>query len=427
MSVAWRIDSLDPRAGLAFASFREADLDRADPPLDRDAVFLCPPAFGPEPVRSRAIGLSAARGRAQLGIFVDETELAFESLEALSEFVRRIYVSSGAGDAGGGAGGDGRPRPPAPEGGGFESGGEEEGPHSESGATVIRLAQDASEGSNALSFQAGEPAPTYTLEVGTDWAARGSVDGRHALANGASELVLEFLRRLPKSGRGTAADMARWCEGAGRLGAAIAILDLWPPILFGPRRDGFERITKQIYGNLGLASGETRLILPFLFAGYGINAAASAYGMAMHYTMVMRYLPQPAPSLHLRPGDPVDSLASWPVPDYVALLVDSAQRDVSTLHLLSAASASPLKLAGFRPVHYRAADILLFCVAHLLATAEPVGTNSAFAGDDDVRDAMHSNLARRTLEWVRDQFPRLIFPGQLEQLIADAAKLGHAS
>jgi len=112
VSEAWRIDSLDARAGLAFASWRGADLMSPSPQLDQPAVFLSPPTFQPEAVANRAVGFSASRGRAQLGVYLEEAELAFESLEALTEFVRRAYLAGGGGDAAGGGGGVGPPRAP---------------------------------------------------------------------------------------------------------------------------------------------------------------------------------------------------------------------------------------------------------------------------------------------------------------------------
>jgi hypothetical protein len=115
-SLAWRIDSIDARAGLAFGSCRDADLRAAAgfPSLSADglAVAVSPPAFEARSLSSRATGLSATRGSFQMGLFVRGQEVGFRSLEDLCEFVRRVYLRGGAGDGPDAA--SGQPMPPMP-------------------------------------------------------------------------------------------------------------------------------------------------------------------------------------------------------------------------------------------------------------------------------------------------------------------------
>ena len=108
----WMVDALDPRAGMAFASKRTFTLSEERHALrEAPCVWIAPPAFQPEPVVSRMIGRAAERGSFQLGVFQDGEELKFATLEALTEFVRRMYLRSGGGD---GLDGGGPPVPPLP-------------------------------------------------------------------------------------------------------------------------------------------------------------------------------------------------------------------------------------------------------------------------------------------------------------------------
>lgn len=122
MSEHFYIDTLDGIGGAAFASFREGNLTTASSAGDEPAWFIAAPDFSPNPVSSRAIALAANNGSFQLGFSVDgETEVSFESLEVLAEYVRRLFVAGGGGD---GTGGVGPATPTPPEGGGPGEGGD---------------------------------------------------------------------------------------------------------------------------------------------------------------------------------------------------------------------------------------------------------------------------------------------------------------
>ncbi|MFN5997177.1 MAG: hypothetical protein ACK47C_00610 [Paracoccaceae bacterium] len=127
MEQQWYIDALDDRSGLAFASYRMSDLIGAAkdwPDLSAMAWFIAAPDFQPEPVSSRAIGFAAAQRGLQLGLSLNgETEVSFPSLEALADYVRRLFISGGGGD--GAAGVD--PALGGPPEGGGEPEGEFEG------------------------------------------------------------------------------------------------------------------------------------------------------------------------------------------------------------------------------------------------------------------------------------------------------------
>ncbi|WP_321917803.1 hypothetical protein [Paraburkholderia sp. J11-2] len=103
----WYIDAWSPTDGRAFASHRvSGDPWRVDA---EDPVMLAAPTFEARPV-PRAIAFGAVhRGMQEQFSLQDGTEHAFESLEQLRSYVRRIYGGSGPGTMG--SGDDGGPEP----------------------------------------------------------------------------------------------------------------------------------------------------------------------------------------------------------------------------------------------------------------------------------------------------------------------------
>lgn len=419
MSDAWRIDSLDARAGLAFASWREADLSGGAPRLDRDAVFLSPPAFSPEVLGSRAIGFGAARGQAQLGVFLDGEELAFATLEALTEFVRRLYMGSGGGDAGGGGG---RPGPPEPEGGGPP---EDLTWRSREGTgaalAVLKVAAAAAGLAEGLKYVGGEPVQAAALYTARTVAGAPVGDGL-AIANGAAELVTEFLSRYPV--RDQAEEVDRWLASAQRLGVAVTGLGLWPAILEGPFAPALQDLRIRIARTLRLPSdwAASHYLLPALFGGL-----PSAWPWPRRLRMDRRPLIADYERIVLAAArfrapscDPLDDLEVWPLPGDIAKLVGSAQPAVTAFHLVSTISATPEKLSEGQNIHVRAAEILLFCVAHVLAEADPPLGGSWLRRPHRTSAA---EMANRSLEWMSTQWPTFVFPRQVEALIGEASAL----
>ncbi len=110
---AWFIDALDGLSGQAFASHRQSGQLATLSDLSGPAWYVSAPDFAPEPISGRTIGLAATQRGFQLGLSTDgETEVPFTSLEALVDYVRRLYLSGGGGD--GPAGID--PAPGGPDG-----------------------------------------------------------------------------------------------------------------------------------------------------------------------------------------------------------------------------------------------------------------------------------------------------------------------
>lgn len=107
---------MDALAGFAFASNRGEDLG-SDVAFSEsaDTYFIEPPHFAAERVSSRAIAFGASRGRFQTGLYVGEREVAFPSLSAVCEFIRRCYGSGGGSDEGPGGLGPLEPPPDQPQ------------------------------------------------------------------------------------------------------------------------------------------------------------------------------------------------------------------------------------------------------------------------------------------------------------------------
>ncbi|WP_321945383.1 hypothetical protein [Paraburkholderia sp. J10-1] len=105
MTRAWYIDTIDARSGYAFASHRVQDLNDTTALFDStDTFFIEAPQFVPERVSSRAVSFGAARASFQTGLFFDvDNEVAFPTLSAVAEFVRRAYGSGGSTDDDGGS------------------------------------------------------------------------------------------------------------------------------------------------------------------------------------------------------------------------------------------------------------------------------------------------------------------------------------
>lgn len=88
----WHIDSLDGRAGLAFAT----EFTKAGDGLEAKGLrtyFISAPNFVPEPVSDRAIALAASNGSYQSGFYLDEKPVPFAVLADIVELVRRLHTA----------------------------------------------------------------------------------------------------------------------------------------------------------------------------------------------------------------------------------------------------------------------------------------------------------------------------------------------
>lgn len=376
---AWYIDSIDVRGGLAFASWRVSDLNYTKIDLDRPAVFVSPPLFQPEAVTNRATGFSLARGQAQLGVYLEDNELAFGTIEELTEFVRRAYVGSGGNDPDEGDGG-GPPVLPEPppdvplEGLGSIKKENKRSPINKIASEAFNLAEEMdSEFQPDLTIKS-EPFNATKSNLSTD------IQSVAVLVDGAREILFELVRRLPKNGTETEA-LQKWTRSAHSLGAALNRTGLWSTIIEGPDWD--------IFNKLG------------------------PYGMWSYWESVT--------SLG---GDPVDHLTYWPLPTEFANNFEITKDNPSAFHLLSSTSANPSQLVAKKlsPTNLgaRVESVLLFCAAYLLSESKPRGY---FWGNREAREAEEKLMVYEATDWLLRQWPTLIFPARVEQIIGTAATL----
>jgi hypothetical protein len=440
MTEAWRIDSLDARGGLAFASFREADLLLEQIDLDQPAVFLSAPAFEPEPLTSRALAFGAARAQAQLGVYTrpDEggapAELAFSDLNALREFVRRVYLASGGGDAGGGGGGgdDGGPPPPSPAGEGPRAAPdgehidiERKARHEERGGGIGRAADEMHSIAMRLRLVVGDIAPTVAFSA---LAVAGAADPSDAerMVDGATELVLEMVSRYPAGGSDD--QKGRWARAARRLGRAITRMDFWLDILDGPQASKLDGIAGWMLGEA--SQGEFRWFLP-LFFGTSPTSNLVAPWLYHEYRWRLSQL-EDEHGLVFPPyrdipdqitiTDPVDDLCAWPMPDLLTSFIGSKADAPSVFHLLSTCIADPARLRDtkHRPEAERAIGIVLFAAAHLQAGDQIPSRRGEIFPDGDLEGRAHIAFLARS--WLVRQMPSLVFPIDVEELIGQAAE-----
>jgi hypothetical protein len=429
----WRFDALDARGGLAFASFRDADLT-ADKIDDVYAVHVGPPSFSPEPVLSRALGCAAFRGAFQPGLFLGEHEVAFSTLSSLIEFVRRGYMAGGGGDSANG-GGSGVP-PVLGEGPTDTDTPDVESSYGE-GGMAGDLASFCS-ASDSLKFTAdrpisyvnftwlpsqaensGQAAPNRTFDLGED------------LVLAARDLAIELLRRFP--GTRDSRLYSRWQASADRLGRAYDELWLWRKVLEGP---------EALPLGLAMAAAVDRSpefwYNPKWFAdelkkgSYDVlgTAACDLFGVWLpewvwdrrHLRLSGRCHSQRA----LVESDPSDDLASWPLPMTLRRAGLAAE---NLLELLTLFTGAPRRIARLKGRAVPAAiHLVAFGAAHLAKAADALTRQEwsswpHYTGPPD--SYWTYSAAQRGLDWLASQMPRMAFPPPVEDVIGEVADLNY--
>jgi hypothetical protein len=253
----WRIDTLDARGGLAFATWGEDNLTGGlNASSEPYCIFVGPPDFRPEPVANRSMALAAGRGAFQTGLFVEGVEVPFPTPTAVAEFVRRTYLRGGGGDGIDGGGGETPPprpveRPDLPR---FPESTDEEFEGRRLRPEILNAVKTFLKW--AQSVELGQPkpfkwpAPVDTVDGGRSTSTAG--DGPAMLASAALKLIYEMAQRLPSTKDSHA--LARWQRDARRLGNLLSRLDLWPLLLGNPYYRSLATLAKSlVLGNHGLA------------------------------------------------------------------------------------------------------------------------------------------------------------------------------
>ena len=430
----WRFDALDARGGLAFASFRGADL-RADKIDDVHAVHLGPPSFSPEPILSRALGFAAFHGAFQPGLFLEDHEVAFSTLSSLIEFVRRAYLAGGGGDSTNG-GGSGVP-PVPPELGEGPTDTPDVGSSDGEGGMAGDVASFCSV-SDRLKFTAGQP---ISYENFT-WLPRQAENPRQAapdrtfdlggdLVLAARDLAIELLRRFP--GTRDSRLYARWQASADRLGRAYDELWLSRKVLEGP-----EALPLGFAMAAAVDRSPEFWYDPRWFAGelkkgtYDVLEAATCgfFGVwlpegvwhSRYLRLSGRYNSQRA----FVESDPSDDLASWPLPMTLQRAGLAAE---NLLELLTLFTGAPRRIAGLKGRAVPAAiHLVAFGAAHLAKAADALTRQewSSWPHYTGSPDSLWTySAAQRGLDWLAAQMPRMAFPPSVEDVIGEVADLNY--
>ncbi|OCJ66285.1 hypothetical protein A6U97_26500 [Agrobacterium tumefaciens] len=440
MMGAWFIDALDARAGLAFASLRSADLQDDQGNIDMLAVHIAAPDFQAETVASRAAAFAASRGSFQLGVFTGESEVAFENLEDVIEFVRRSYVAGGGGDGDGGIGGGVPPVPDLP----LEGGGPVESRETDSAIepmfdlvvtfkqAVEKLALDRIVFDEPDGIGSGASAMLVkTIEL--DYKNRGSSsDPVNACASAVVMLVDELFRRCPNSPSTDA--LAMWWEAVRALGAAASRLGLCRAITKGALGSQLSNAALRLFGNRGevLFDGVMFARLPpptkdhglllalevltgfcdddlyFLFAGTEVNWDWY-FSRRQYFWKGSEF------------GDRFDDLSRWPLPDALCHASDLPLEKASVADFLCKAIGAPTSMAWTPP----SLEIMLLAVMHLECDRSPVVAESQYTSP--VMTAWRIALSDRARLWLSRQMPQRAFAVTIEQeMFNKVAKVRYA-
>lgn len=419
----WFIDTLDARAGLAFASHRTPDLMQDEQDLNALAVFIAPPDFQPETLASRATAIVAGRSSFQSGLFVGGAELAFRSLDDVVAFVRRLYVAGGGGD--GGAGGGGGP-PPLPPG---------EPPKSpmlplepetlEGGGWLAKTFKEFGE-AVALAGKNGEkPSKGALLAATADFKpSSGTLADREVddfLLAAATELAAELIARCPSEH--SQKDLPTWLDSLLALQVAFDRLAMWEdfeawpnPVLASAALSIFDARLEVIFGpgsipELPKRSDVAEMVARMLLYGYG-----DLWEAVRRQDEVWRpwwpYWRQRPISYNDR--DRFEDLGRWPLSNRVCRAVGLPEGSSTLADLLCLAMGAPAKVPVTEAVLL---GLLLFAAMHLgsHAGSSVVGERRSF-----LRRMWRTALATRSLEWLTHQLPTTAFPVEIESLFPQA-------
>lgn len=394
----WYIDAFDPIAGFCFASNRSADLN-GDPDLDLPGLYLAPPLFQPEAVASRGIAFAAARGSFQLGLFLDEAEVAFQTLDSLIEFVRRCYLSGGRTDGSGGRDPWPVPRRPDVDMGerrfpDFRDFGESSAQASVMDAVTHfgSMVREAGNGPVAVSYQNVPPRSSHPR------AERFNDDV--VMSYVAAQLIVELLDRIPSTRTG--APWTAWVDAASRLGQAIRRLHLGYAMIaqFSVQLEIALLLAETTYlgGTPPPVHGAAQTHRELLFRFFGL-----VFDDHRQLQPLWPHLYGEGPAF----TDPIDDLSCWPLPPELA-----RPNVVSVLDHLSAVTASPDQFG--KPLSLATA-MALFAAAHILRRPSAAWP---FEPSDEVTRLVRQVHFGRSALWLFTQFPRFAYPPRLEDLIA---------
>lgn len=420
MMALWYIDALDARAGMGLATFRDADLNTNTVDLGRPAVFIGPPFFQGESVASRAIGFAATRGSFQLGLFLDEEEIAFSTLQGVCEFIRRVYISSGGGDTDSGI----SPAPviPNPESGGGEFRFLQADQSSIARGMmsfVTSLTKDIASISQ-LKYSSSEPkqlnrrADTQKTSLSTILGPLGDVDA--LLAYGCAVLIEEMILRFSNR----VADRGTWMRSMMKLGQMLSRLGLVDSLFHSPDFDRLWKMAYNIDNRFGLFNGRVRefdAALPVML-GLGPNVPWHPH-----------FGPPFWGGWHagLGASEPLDDLSLFPIPSIAAKRVGLNPASASVRDLLSVFLAAPTVIEAEQGSGPEATMIVAFVLLSSMLIVSGGQTSLAPIDGAQIGAVLREDVVRDAIVWMDSQMPGYLFHSDIEKYIRVAAQLRYGS
>ena len=304
---------------------------------------------------------------------------------------------------------------------------------------VFRYAKMAREKASGQKYRSGRPLKPVHLKPPFSQRTPNSGD-LDVLAKGATEFILELVRRFPRRARDQ--ELLKWFSSAHRLGRAIDALKLWRFLMQAPMGHPLDAVGESLWKGVKatrtqhLRGGRWAILAVF----GGPNLLSVWYPELLEefrrlgwpsgdfrdfLDMLWRYPPAWGQSdWSSIATDPVDDLGGWPIPRDIAKSVDAPNPDYTSAYEFLALVIGTPGLLSSDKVGRRTVAMLVFAAAHLTVRSTPV-LASAYFGDRLAHAAL-SHAANVALVWLGEQFPTRIFPGPVEDLIRGASELVYA-
>lgn len=428
----WRFDAVDLRAGIAFASWR-TDIFEDPVPAEVTTVHFSPPSFSPEPIANVALALGSTRGSMRTGLLINGKEAWFETLEEVSEFLRRAYVASGGGDGADGSG-DSDPSPPLPEPPDLpyrpETGDEFHEASNWHERNEIPASQALFEFAEDLRGQ------ILKLDVGKSctfsWDEAENSDGLQDLQAGATHVLRELLIRWPGEPGDTdehlrwLSNFKCWWASMSQLGLRSLLFDENKNSLQSLLRSWAERhepwmLERQFSRHISylvaafLLSGDRRLLDAYdrwIWEYRHLDLHPGLFITTMHAINTMTPLS-------------IENLQSLPLPSWAWNLVGGdLQGRASLYHFLCTLTAQP-QLATER----RHFELVLFGCACVVSDSQKISTEFSSwelgkgYGPSKVEIRQVRKIASNAIMWFREHLPVRSFSKSYEDVISGARNI----
>ncbi|WP_055337510.1 hypothetical protein [Ralstonia solanacearum] len=407
MAYAWRIDTLDPNGGLTFVSWREETLCNDDALEEAPVFYIGAPSFIPQPVANRGVAFAAERYGFQLGLLDRDSEVTFETLDNVAEFMRRLYLTSARGDPTD----DGAATPPQPRDDSPLRGFELEAP-----SENTPLAEAVSEfvrGSSILTRGVANPWKWTSALGALDTSMRSHAEKQ--LLHGAAIVLVEMLSRFPSFS--DVEGMEHWRVGAVTFVEIVHRLGLWPEMVA-------HKNLCQICHHF-LEKTWTQIEQPLSSTLSVDQAAAGVLHIFSRQTLYPPWifdLGIAAPILSTI--EPMDELARLPIPRPIANKIRTPRPDrASVATLLSTALGCPASMEGSADVE----ALLLFAAARVVAVngasfvAPRIYVSKPDAWDGITLMFRRERMLNAARTWLAENLARVAFDSAIEKMIANVA------